>query len=171
MRTKGSYGVKLLECTNPYKERWSVRWDIQPEEEVAGAVNYEEAVFDHKPEPEEIRNTVLNRINYKVSSTIWENFTWKGHPVWLSAENQFNYKAACDLAVQTAGKSLPVTFKFGTDEEPVWYEFTTTEELTDFCTSMIAFIRTTVEAGWKEKSAFDFPVYEQLLAETGQETW
>ena len=39
-------------------------------------------------------------------------------PVWLSSENQFNYKAAYDLAVQTGGATLPVTFKFGTDEVP-----------------------------------------------------
>jgi hypothetical protein len=39
-------------------------------------------------------------------------------PVWLSTENQFNYKAAFDLATQTGGKSLPVTFKFGSTNNP-----------------------------------------------------
>ena len=39
---------------------------------------------------------------------------------------------AYDLAVQTNGVSLPVTFKFGDNDNPVYYKFTTLEELTDF---------------------------------------
>ena len=29
-RVEGSAGIKLLECTNPVKGKWRVRWDVQP---------------------------------------------------------------------------------------------------------------------------------------------
>ena len=80
-------------------------------------------------------------------------------PVWLSAENQFNYKSAYDLAVQTAGATLPVTFKFGTDEQPQYRKFTTLDELTDFYSKAMAYIQTTLAEGWKEKDAIDWAAY------------
>ena len=49
-------------------------------------------------------------------------------PVWLSTENQYNYKAAYDLAVQTGGETLPVTFKFGSDEQPEYHTFEKLDE-------------------------------------------
>ena len=30
-RVNGAQGVKLLECTNPVKGKWRVRWDVQAE--------------------------------------------------------------------------------------------------------------------------------------------
>jgi hypothetical protein len=70
-------------------------------------------------------------------------------PVWLSSENQFNYKAAYDLAVQTGGATLPVTFKFGTDEVPQYREFVTLEELTDFYTKAMFRTRCLTAGGRK----------------------
>lgn len=45
---------------------------------------------------------------------------YQGALVWLSRENQINYKAAFDLAMQFGGQhgTLPVTFKLGTTEDP-----------------------------------------------------
>ena len=80
-------------------------------------------------------------------------------PVWLSSENQFNYKAAYDLAVQTAGATLPVVFKFGTDTEPVYREFATLEDLTDFYTKAMQHIQNTLADGWKKKDVFDLSLY------------
>ena len=81
------------------------------------------------------------------------------YPVWLSIENQFNYKAIYDLAIQTNSKNLPVMFKFGTVEKPVYYTFNTIEELNDFYLKSIKFIQQTLENGWKEKDTFDFSPY------------
>ena len=39
--------------------------------------------------------------------------TWNDIPVWLSTENQLNFKSVYDMAVQAAGASLPVEFKLG----------------------------------------------------------
>lgn len=75
-------------------------------------------------------------------------------PIWLSSENQFNYKAAYDLAV-TFGGNLPCVFKFGTTENPIYYEFTETEDLTDFYLSAMNYINNTLAEGWKEKDNID----------------
>ena len=80
--------------------------------------------------------------------------------MWLSQENQYNYKAAYDLAVQTEGKTLPVTFKFGTDEEPVYRTFETLEEIADFYTKTVAFIQGVLADGWKKKDAIDLSLYD-----------
>lgn len=34
-RVEGSAGVSLLECVNPVKNKWRVRWDVQPSEQVS----------------------------------------------------------------------------------------------------------------------------------------
>jgi hypothetical protein len=68
--------------------------------------------------------------------------------VWLSTENQFNYKAAYDLAVQTQGATLPVMFKFGTTDKPVYYTFEDMETFTDFYTKAIHYVNTNLSEGW-----------------------
>mgnify|MGYP000044714030 FL=1 len=46
MRIQGSAGVAPIECVNPRKDKWRVRWDI---EEQDGMATYEEAEFDRRP--------------------------------------------------------------------------------------------------------------------------
>ena len=79
--------------------------------------------------------------------------------IWLSSENQFNYKAAYDLAVQTAGATLPVTFKFGTDNAPGYHTFNTVEELSDFYTKAMQHILSALADGWSKKDAFSLDSY------------
>ena len=31
-RVEGSAGVSLMECTNPVKDKWRIRWDVQEKE-------------------------------------------------------------------------------------------------------------------------------------------
>lgn len=107
--------------------------------------------FDHRPTWDEVKAALTEAINEHTEETILRGFVWKGMPVWLSDENQFNYKAAYDLAVQTDGASLPVKFKFGTDDTPVYHTFEDVEELTDFYTKAIAHVNTTLNEGWQEK--------------------
>ena len=113
-RAQGSLEVKLLECVNPIKNKWRVRWDVQEHDD--GTADYMEAELTHKPTDEEIKDLVRKWYNQQTDAAILSGFSYEGAPVWLSQENQYNYKAAYDLAVQTDGKTLPVTFKFGTDE-------------------------------------------------------
>lgn len=157
MRIQGSAGVAPIECINPRKNKWRVRWDIQ---EVDGAVSYEEVEFDHKPTIEEVRAAIVAWHNARIDEQIVSGFLWEGVQVWLSSENQFNYKSAFDLAVQTQGKNLPVIFKLGTDEIPVYREFRTVDELKTFCMGVIAHVQKTLAEGWKRKDAIDFSIYQ-----------
>lgn len=152
-RVEGTAGVKLLECVNPVKNTWRVRWDVRERED--GSADYMEENILGKPSREIIRTVILGWYNEEIDREILSGFVYEGMPVWLSSENQFNYKAAHDLAVQTGGAMLPVTFKFGTDEEPQYRTFENLEELTDFYTKAMKHIQDTLADGWRKKDAFD----------------
>ncbi len=156
-RVEGNTGVKLLECTNPVKDKWRVRWDVQEYEN--GNASYMEEEFGHKPADGEIQSTVMAWYNKQTDTAILSGFRYDDVPVWLSRENQFNYKSAYDLAVQTGGSTLPVTFKFGTDTESYYHTFETLEELTDFYTKAMRHIQNTLADGWKKKDAFNLEKY------------
>lgn len=157
-RVTGNKGVLPIECVNPKKDKWRIRWDVQEHED--DSADYMEEEFDHKPTDEEIKAIVIVWYNRQTDQAILSGFEYEGNLVWLSSDNQFNYKAAYDLAVQTSGATLPVTFKFGTDEQPVYRVFDTLEELTDFYVSAIRYVQETLEAGWKRKNAFDLELYK-----------
>lgn len=153
-RVEGSAGVSLLECTNPVKDKWRIRWDVQ--EKKNGSASYMEEEFSHKPTDEEIRTLVMSWYNSQTDAAILSGFVYKNAPVWLSTENQYN-----DLAVQTDGKSLPVTFKFGSDEQPEYHTFEKLNELKDFYVQAVRHIQNTLEEGWRQKDRFKVEQYTQ----------
>lgn len=116
--------------------------------------------FTHKPTEEEIRKILIEQINRNVEEKILCGLMWRNMPIWLSTENQMNYKAAYDLAVQTNGESLPVKFKFGTDETPVYYSFVSLDDFYEFHKVWTSFVQHTLEEGWQEKDGLDMRVFE-----------
>lgn len=165
-RIKGTDGVALVECVNPMTNKWRVRWDVQANArtekgEPETGVNYMEEEFPCKPTFPEIKELITGWFNRSIDEKILSGFAWNDYPVWLSTENQFNYKAAYDLAVQTNGATLPVTFKFGSDETPAYHEFKALDELTDFYTKSVAFVQETLKEGWVKKDTFDFVPYQE----------
>ena len=111
----------------------------------------------------ELKEHILSTINKEIDEKILSGFVWKDMPVWLSSENQFNYKAAYDLAVMSQGKTLPTVFKFGTTDNPVYYTFETLEDISDFYVSAMAYINKTLADGWKEKDSIDWGAFEKAL--------
>ena len=154
----GCAGVLPIECVSPRKNKWKIRWNITEKED--GSADWYEKDFDHKPTSDEIRSIIVKFYNNQVDEKILSGFRWKDMPVWLSTENQFNYKASFDLAMQTNGSNLPVRFKFGTDEEPQYHDFTTIDELSEFYVAAMSFINKTLQDGWKAKDNIDLKVYE-----------
>jgi hypothetical protein len=106
MRNYSNADIKYIECINNKLNKWRIRWDIQPEyqqneegnQEERG-VSFLEYEFKHKPSLDEIKDVVLKWYNDRIDAQIYSGFVWKNMPVWLSKENQFNYKSAFDLAV------------------------------------------------------------------------
>ena len=113
--------------------------------------------YDHKPILDEIKADVEKLINNVVDDRILTGFVWNNKQVYLSSENQFNYKAAYDLAVQTNGATLPIKFKLGeNDGTTVYHTFNTLNSFTDFYTKAISFINATLNEGWTEKDEVDY---------------
>lgn len=186
---------------------WAVRWDFKPkyneQGEISGVNWYEEEIFNHIPQLEEIKETITNWFNKQVDGAILQGFKYNGMLVWLSMENQFNYKSIFDLSVmieqqiaawdeanptlagqnytieeiildngeteqfhQPTGRPqslLPVSFKFGTNEQPNYHTFNTIEELTEFYTATLAYIQGCYTSGWVKKDSFDYSVYEEAI--------
>ena len=156
-KSYGGKNVALIECINHKIGKYRIRWDIQPYED--GASFMEEDVL-YKPTLDEIKYIVIGGINKQTEMDILTGFKWQDMQIWLSSENQFNYKAAYDLALQTNGKALPVVFKFGDEENPIYYKFEELEDLQDFYFKMLAHINEQLAIGWKKKDSIDWEQYK-----------
>ena len=151
--------------------RWKLHFGFTPYYEVDEEGNktetnlgtWTEMWLSGKPSIEQVKGIILDAMNKEIDQKILSGFVWKDMSVWLSSENQFNYKAAYDLAVMSQGKSLPVTFKFGTTEQPVYHTFESLEDISDFYLSAMTYINKTLEDGWKLKDGIDWSVYEEAL--------
>lgn len=160
------YGIlKEFTLIRGDESRLIVAYGCQPEIDGIYATWYE-TYFYKKQHPvvtlEEIKDVVVSEINTNTNKTIIRGFVWNGISVWLSSENQFNFKAAYDLAVQTQGASLPVKFKLGetANGEPVYHTFEDIEEFTDFYTKAIAYINKCLNEGWELKDSIDWNDYK-----------
>lgn len=109
--------------------------------------------YDHEPTEAEVKADVDALVNAETDARILTGFVWNGIHVYLSTENQYNFKAAYDLAVQTSGSILPITMKLGTDAEGnvAYHTFEDVSDFTDFYTKAFAYINEALVAGWTEK--------------------
>lgn len=111
--------------------------------------------FDRQPTATELLKVITEHVDSLTDQKILTGFRWHGKNVYLSTENQFNFKAAYDVAVQTDGATLPIKFKLGEDADglPMYHTFNSMNAFTDFYTGAISFIQQTLAAGWEEKDA------------------
>lgn len=111
--------------------------------------------FDHRPMASEVLKVITDHVDSLTDQKILTGYRWQGKNVYLSSDNQFNFKAAYDVAVQTEGAQLPIKFKIGEDAEglPMYHTFNSMNAFTDFYTGAISFIQQTLAAGWEEKDA------------------
>ena len=118
------------------------------------------------PNFEDLKKAILEDINKDTDYKILTGFTWNNIHVYLSIENQRNFSEAYHMA-QSSSSILPITFKLGEDEneEPVYYTFTTVEELTSFYTQAFAYINQCLNEGWQRKDAIDWEPYKALYPE------
>lgn len=122
--------------------------------------------YDHNPSEDELVEDVIGLINQETDRMILQGFKWNEKKVWLSLENQINFRAQYDLCVQTDGASLPVKLKLGEDEDGngVYHTFESREELSEFYAEQVTFVYDTLAEAWNEKEAFT-----QKLKEMGVE--
>ena len=145
------------------KNKYIISWDFQPLYKNGKETNlgiWEEYCFYHKPDISEIRTLINNYYNSIVDENILKGYKWNGFDIWLSSENQFNYKAAYDIAVQTNGSNLPIKFKFGNNDTPQYYVFNDLEDLKSFYMGAIEHIQNELNQGWNKKDAIKWQEYE-----------
>ena len=141
-----------------------------------GKAEWYEVVFykkqTAKPTIEQVKKAVLEDINKQTDEKILTGFVWNDMPVYLSDENQRNFSEAQRIAMIMPDAILPVTFKLGeqADETPIYYEFTTSEELTGFYLQAVAFINQTLAEGWQRKDGIDWTPYEAALNPQPEQT-
>ena len=124
-----------------------------------------------KPTLDHVKQAIFDDINSRTDEKIVSGMVWTPQaggdhiPVWLSTENQFNFKSAYDLAVQKQGATLPVTFKMGehADGTPVYHTFETMEDADDFYLQAVGYINQCLAAGWQEKDSIDWAPYEDYF--------
>lgn len=156
--SNGNINIPLIECINPIKRLYKVRWNLTIDEG-GNTSSFMEETFKEVPSIETLKGVIIPWYNKKIEKSIIEDFKWKDMNIWLSTENQMNYKAMYDYAVQSEGSILPITFKFGTDESPIYYTFNDLSTLKDFYESMIKHINSKLTEGWNLKDSIDWSKY------------
>ena len=150
-KVTGSAGAAALECVNPRKDKWSVRWDIVGKD--GGTAEYYEADFNGKPTKEDILRTITGHINAETDAAILRGFSWKGQAVYLSTENQLNF-----AAIERSGNvSYPLTVKVGETEDgnAEYATFESKEEFKEFSQAASLHIIEAVQEGWRRKDKID----------------
>ena len=78
----------------------------------------------------------------------------------MTKENQINYKASYDLAIQSGGKNLPIRIKATKNGKVEYMVFFTIAEVEDFYLAVNRHINNCLEDGWQKKDAIDYSVYQ-----------
>ena len=138
------------------EKKWLLIFGFYDDDDI-GSYNWRKN-YGHKPTSSEVKSDVEALVNSMTDERIISGFVWHGIKVWLSAENQMNFKAAYDLAVQSDGATLPVKFKLGEDDDgvAVYHTFENIEEFSDFYTSAFGWIKQCLNDGWTEKDGIDY---------------
>lgn len=125
-----------------------------------------------------IKEAIIKDINSQTDEKILNGYQWKilrgrhvGETVnvWLSEENQNNFKAFHD-AVKNYPEldAFPATYKLAEDEngDPIYETFESISELSQFYIGSVAYIQNTLSEGWGRKDSIDWSLYEEALKET-----
>jgi len=137
---------------------------------------------------DDIKSAILADIDSRTDSTILNGYQWtilhgdtdkpeeERHvsetvSVWLSMENQENFKEAHRLASADASKVIPIKFKISEDEDKkaVYETFESFGELDAFYLGAFSFIKQSIDAGWAEKDSIDWKPYEDCFPQVVNE--
>lgn len=94
---------------------------------------------------------VIEAISRRTREAINNNFSYKGHSMDLSIENQINYREALDFAKNCGGKNLPLIFKAKFRGRATYIPFTSVEALEELCSGMRQHISACLNRGWELK--------------------
>lgn len=155
------YKTKFIPITHKYNKT-TINFDYTFIDEIDGKERgtWMSHTFSGLVWPQMIKDFIIEYINKQVTSNIQSKFIWNDKRVWLSLENQMNYKNIYDLAIQTGGQNLPVKVKLGTVENPVYHTFTEVEDIYDFYLKMTKHIEEQLNIGWSKKDSINWEDYK-----------
>lgn len=110
-RVQGTAGVSLLECINPFVNKWAVRFDVQVIQERENEVTYMEEILGHEPTIDEIKTIVIAGIDAYDSSSDVNNFTVNGFPMWLDKQTRtsLSYTISVEQSKTILGDEIATT--------------------------------------------------------------
>ena len=142
---------------NEKTKKYIISWGLKN----IGNNNYQwyYEIFNNKPSLDIIKNTILTNINNQIKNCIINKFRWNNMLIKLTIEDQINYKLLFDTTVLLNGSNLPEKVKFKSNNENIYYEFETIDDMKDFIISMNNHIRKCLETGNKIKDEIHFEDY------------
>lgn len=151
MRIISGYLSALLELINPYENIWYLRWNKWSNED--GDHWFEETI-EGTPTIDQVKTIIEDFYNQEAQKKILEGFIYNDKVIWLSSENQMNYKSLFDLkaeknVIKTSDGSY-LTFESFKDYEKFYY-------------AIIEFIQTTLQECWNNKDNFDYSEYKKII--------
>lgn len=143
---------KCIFIYNPENKSYVIHWEFDE-----NGIATESHVFSSKPTLEEIKKIIHGYYNLKCEKEIVSGLQYEGSTVWLSIENQINYKAVFDLADKQDFK--PVIIKLGNEFEPVYKTFENYAAFEGFVNTCFQHIQTTLKKYWDIKNSIDWNKY------------
>ena len=134
-----------------------------------------------RPSFEQAKKAIEDDINSRVDDAILCGYPWtilhgddagKAVKVWLSKENQNNFKAKYDLHfTNPEALTFPTIYKVAEkDGDAVFEEFHSFEELEQFYLGGLAYIEQCYQGGWAEKKSIDWTPYAEALQPVTEKT-
>ena len=128
----------------------------------------------------DVKDAIYDDINAQTDARIVNGYEWtvlhgedEGNTVkvWLSSENQNNFKALYDIASTTPQYATwPLQYKIAEDENerPIYEHFQNIGELQQFYLGGVAYVNGCYTQGWQRKDAIDWELYEALFPKSDE---
>lgn len=105
---------------------------------------------------------VIEAISIRTQEAITNKFSYKGHDIKLSVENQINYKETLEFAKMTGGKNIPTLIKAKFGGRTTYLPINSISALEDFCLAMRSHIDRCLQRGWDLKRDVESRSWEGL---------
>lgn len=151
--------TQLFECFNKVKNTYIVRFD---ETKTDNGYKYQHFFVSGTDDIEVIKSTINNYYNELCSDEILKGFKLDSDIVWLSSENQINYKIYYDFALFNHQNDLefqPIKIKIGDETESKYHTFQSFEEYQKFVFDYAEHIQNTISKYWELKDSIDWKLY------------
>lgn len=151
--------TQLFECFNKINNTFIVRFD---ETKIESGYKYQQFLIVGSEAIESIKPTINNYYNELCSNEILQGFKLNSDIVWLSPENQMNYKIFYDFALSNHQNKLefkPIKIKVGEETESKYHVFDSFDEFQKFVFDYTEHIQNTISKYWTIKDSIDWNKY------------